>query len=245
MRENIKAFFQAQGRAVTKEDYIIRTYALPDKYGNIAKAYIVQDDQLSGTPQSNYTITEADIGKPISELSSRIPNPLALNLYVLGYNSNKQLSVVNDAVKENLKTYLSRFRTITDAVNIKNGYVINIGVNYKILTKPNYDQQEVLLKSSNKITEFFNTDKWQINQPIMLSDLAYEISVVEGVASVVNIDMVNKYKVSEGYSGNAYDIVGATKNNIVYPSLDPSIFELKYPLKDIIGSVEGTNTGGY
>ena len=243
LRENIKAFFQAQGRAVTKEDYIIRTYALPDKYGNIAKAHIVQDDQLSGTPQSNYTITEADIGKPISELSSRIPNPLALNLYVLGYNSNKHLSVVNDAVKENLKIYLSRFRTITDAVNIKNGYVINIGINYKIVTKANFNQQEVLLKASNKVSQFFDIDRWQINQPIMLSDLAYDISLVDGVASVTNVDIVNKYKVSEGYSGNAYDIVGATKNNIVYPSLDPSIFELKYPLKDIVGSVEGTNTG--
>ena len=79
----------------------------------------------------------------------------------------------------------------------------------------------------------------------MLSDLAYDISLVDGVASVTNVDIVNKYKVSEGYSGNAYDIVGATKNNIVYPSLDPSIFELKYPLKDIVGSVEGTNTGEY
>ena len=243
LRENIKAFFQAQGRAVTKEDYIIRTYALPDKYGNIAKAYIVQDDQLSGTPQSNYEITQEDVGKPISELSSRIPNPLALNLYVLGYNSNKQLSVVNDAVKENLKTYLSRFRTITDAVNIKNGYVINIGINYKIVTKSNFNHQEVLLKTSEKVSQFFDIDRWQINQPIMLSDLAYEISLCDGVASVVNVDIVNKYKVSEGYGGNAYDIVGATKNNIVYPSLDPSIFELKYPLKDIIGSVEGTNTG--
>ena len=243
LRENIKAFFQAQGRAVTKEDYIIRTYALPDKYGNISKAYIVQDDQLSGTPQSNYEITQEDVGKPISELSSRIPNPLALNLYVLGYNSNKHISVVNDAVKENLKTYLSRFRTITDAVNIKNGYVINIGINYKIVTKANFNQQEVLLKTSEKVSQFFDIDRWQINQPIMLSDLAYEISLCDGVASVVNVDIVNKYKVSEGYGGNAYDIVGATKNNIVYPSLDPSIFELKYPLKDIIGSVEGTNTG--
>ena len=243
LRENIKAFFQAQGRAVTKEDYIIRTYALPDKYGNISKAYIVQDDQLSGTPQSNYEITQEDVGKPISELSSRIPNPLALNLYVLGYNSNKHLSVVNDAVKENLKIYLSRFRTITDAVNIKNGYVINIGINYKIVTKANFNQQEVLLKTSEKVSQFFDIDRWQINQPIMLSDLAYEISLCDGVASVVNVDIVNKYKVSEGYGGNAYDIVGATKNNIVYPSLDPSIFELKYPLKDIIGSVEGTNTG--
>ena len=243
LRENIKAYFQAQGRAVTKEDYIVRTYALPDKYGNIAKAYIVQDDQLSGTPQTNYTITEADVGKPISELSSRIPNPLALNLYVLGYNSNKQLSIVNDAVKENLKVYLSRFRPVTDAINIKNGYVINIGVNYKIITKSNFNQQEVLLKASNVVKQFFDVDRWQINQPIMLTDLAYEISSVDGVASVTNVEIVNKFKTSQGYSGNAYDMVGATKNNIIYPSLDPSIFELKYPLKDIVGSVEGTNTG--
>jgi len=246
LRENIKAYFQAQGRAVTKEDYIVRTYALPDKYGNISKAYMVQDDQLSGTPQSSYTITEEDIGKPISELSNRIPNPLALNLYVLGYNSNKQLSVVNDAVKENLKIYLSRFRTITDAVNIKNAYVINFGINYKILTQPNYNQDEVLLKASNRIEEYFDIDRWQINQPIMLGDLSYEIAQVEGVASVTNITINNDntYKVSEGYSGNAFDTAGATENSIVYPSLDPSIFELKYPGRDIIGSVEGTNTGG-
>jgi len=243
LRENIKAFFQAQGRAVTKEDYIIRTYALPDKYGNIAKAYIVQDDQLSGTPQTNYTITEADVGKPISELSNRIPNPLALNLYILGYNANKHLSIVNDAVKENLKVYLSRFRPVTDAVNIKNAYIINIGVNYKIITKSNFNQQEVLLATSNRVSEFFNIDNWQVNQPIMLTDLAYEISLVDGVASVTDVSIENKYKTSEGYSGNAYDMVGATKNNIIYPSLDPSIFELKYPLKDIVGSVEGTNTG--
>jgi len=246
LRENIKAYFQAQGRAVTKEDYIVRTYALPDKYGNISKAYMVQDDQLSGTPQSSYTITEEDIGKPISELSNRIPNPLALNLYVLGYNSNKQLSVVNDAVKENLKIYLSRFRTITDAVNIKNAYVINFGINYKILTQPNYNQDEVLLKASNRIEEYFDIDRWQINQPIMLGDLSYEIAQVEGVASVTNITINNDntYKVSEGYSGNAFDTAGAIENSIVYPSLDPSIFELKYPGRDIIGSVEGTNTGG-
>jgi len=246
LRENIKAYFQAQGRAVTKEDYIVRTYALPDKYGNISKAYMVQDDQLNGTPQSSYTITEEDIGKPISELSNRIPNPLALNLYVLGYNSNKQLSVVNDAVKENLKIYLSRFRTITDAVNIKNAYVINFGINYKILTQPNYNQDEVLLKASNRIEEYFDIDRWQINQPIMLGDLSYEIAQVEGVASVTNITINNDntYKVSEGYSGNAFDTAGATENSIVYPSLDPSIFELKYPGRDIIGSVEGTNTGG-
>ena len=247
LRENIKAFFQAQGRAVTKEDYIIRTYALPDKYGNIAKAYIVQDDQLSGTPQSSYQITQEDVGKPLSEIQNRIPNPLALNLYVLGYNSNRKLSLVNDAVKQNLKTYLSRFRPITDAVNIKNGYIINIGVEYKIITKSNFSQEQVLGLVNERVAEFFNIDNWQINQPIVLSDLGYEISLVDGVASVTDIKIVNKYQTSEGYSGNGYDIDGALKNGILYPSLDPSIFEVKFPLKDIRGEVIGTNTnqGGY
>ena len=78
----------------------------------------------------------------------------------------------------------------------------------------------------------------------MLTDLAYDISLVDGVASVTNVEIVNKFKTSEGYGGNAYDMVGATKNNIIYPSLDPSIFELKYPLKDIVGSVEGSEQGG-
>ena len=247
LRENIKAYFQAQGRAVTKEDYIIRTYALPDKYGNIAKAYIVQDDQLSGTPQSSYEITQEDVGKPLSEIQNRIPNPLALNLYVLGYNSNRKLSLVNDAVKQNLKTYLTRFRPITDAVNIKNGYIINIGVQYKIITKSNFSQEQVLGLANERVSEFFNIDNWQINQPIVLSDLGYEISLVDGVASVTDIKIVNKFETSEGYSGNGYDVDTALKNGILYPSLDPSIFELKFPLKDIRGEVVGTNTnqGGY
>jgi hypothetical protein len=46
VKDNALAYFQAQGRAVTKEDYITRAYALPPRYGNIAKAYIVQDEQL-------------------------------------------------------------------------------------------------------------------------------------------------------------------------------------------------------
>jgi hypothetical protein len=53
--------------------------------------------------------------------------------------------------------------------------------------------------------------------------------------------ITNKYKVANGYSGNLYDIDAATKNGIIYPSLDPSIFELKYPGTDIEGRVVGDN----
>ena len=72
----------------------------------------------------------------------------------------------------------------------------------------------------------------------MLSDLGYEISLVDGVASVVDIKIVNKFETSEGYSGNGYDVDGALKNGILYPSLDPSIFEVKYPDIDIVGAVK-------
>ena len=237
LRENIKAFFQAQGRAVTKEDYIIRTYALPDKFGNIAKAYIVQDDQLSGTAQSSYLITEADIGKPLSELSNRIPNPLALNLYILGYNSNKHLSLVNDAVKENLKIYLSRFRTVTDAVNIKNAFVINIGVDCNITTKGGFDHQIVIANVNERIKQFFNIDRWQINQPIIINPLFVLLDEVEGVQTVKKIQFKNLAGISKGYTQYAYDMVGATQNGTIFPSLDPSIFEIKYPNVDIKGQV--------
>ena len=174
LRENIKAYFQAQNRAVTKDDYIIRTYALPDKYGNIAKAYITQDSIVDDEQQTQ-------------------PNPLALNLYILGLNTNRHLVNVNDAVKENLKTYLTRFKPVTDAVNIKNAYVINIGVKVTILTKNGFEQEVVITNVNNRISEYFDVDRWQINQPIIISELQNAItSDVEGVLSVTDITITNQ-----------------------------------------------------
>jgi len=238
VKNNALAYFQAQSRAVTKEDYIARTYALPAKYGNIAKAYIVQDTQL-----------EVNNGS-----TGQVPNPFALNLYVLGYNSSKQLSTLNQAVKENLQTYLTQFRMITDAVNIKDAYTINIGVKFNILTKVGYNKQDVVLRAIQKVREFFQIDKWQINQPIVLADLAYQISLTEGVSAVVPPEednpnglpvlITNKHSASNNYSGNVYDIISATKDGVVYPSIDPSCFELKFPSTDIEGRVVGNATGG-
>jgi len=124
IRQNALAYFQAQQRAVTKEDYIVRAYSLPAKYGNISKAYIVQDDQLNqnGTTE-DAVIQDSDVGNSIMSLMgripARIPNPLALNMYVLGYDSSKRFANLNAAVKQNLKTYLGQYRMVTDAVNIK------------------------------------------------------------------------------------------------------------------------------
>jgi len=239
VKNNALAYFQAQQRAVTKEDYISRVYALPPKYGNIAKAYVVQDSQLDS--------------KAGASPENRIANPLALNMYLLGYDANKKLSTVNQAVKENVQTYLTQFRMVTDAVNIKDAFVINIGVKFNLITRVGYNNEEVVLKGIQVVKDFFNVDKWQINQPIVIADLAYQLSLVDGVSSVVApeddnprklpVVITNKFAVGSGYSGNAYDMISATKDGIIYPSVDPSCFELKFPTTDIEGRVVGSSQG--
>ena len=258
VRENALAYFQAQSRAVTREDYIVRAYSLPSKYGNIAKASLVQDDQLSetmGLGELDRPVTAQDVedGKTIRALQVRIPNPLALNMYTLGYDSSKKLEPLNQTVKENLKTYLSQYRLATDAINIKDAYVINIAVNFAILTKTGFNKNDVLLRCVAAVKDFFDIDRWQIGQPIVLSDIAYELSLVDGVASIVapkqnnpnNLPILveNKYKTTDGYSGNFYDISSGLIEGVLYPALDPSIFEIKYPNADIKGKVLGDNLG--
>jgi len=245
IKENAAAYFNAQNRAVTKADYITRAYSLPQKYGNIAKAYIVQDEQLELDGQ-----LQVIDGQVIdTRTATKQPNPLALNMYLLGYDVNKKLVALNRAVKQNLKTYLSQYRIMTDAINIKDGYVINISVKFNIIVKRGYNKNDVLFKSIQVVKDFFAPDKLQMNQPIVLSDLAYQISLVDGVVSIVppevnnpNKDLIlieNKHSIQNGYSGNVYDIRTASQEGVIYPSLDPSIFELKFPNSDIEGKVVG------
>ena len=194
---------------------------MPSKYGSVAKAYVVPDDQISQ--------------KELVE--KRVANPLALNLYVLGYDSNKQLIELNQAVKENLKTYLDYYRILTDAVNIKYAFIINIGFEFEISVLANYNSNEILLKCISACKDYFDIDRWQINQPIVKSDITNIIANIKGVQSVIGVTFKNNFDSDLGYSGNVYDLVGATKNGVIYPSLDPSVFEIKYPNQDIRGRV--------
>ncbi len=221
IKNNAVAAFSTQNRLVTRDDYIIRAYSMPANFGNVAKAYIVPDDQIS---QESYE-------------QNRIANPLAMNMYVLGFNELKQLAPLNQAVKENLKTYLGYYRMLTDAVNIKDAFIINIGVDFEISVLPNYNSNEILLQCVDSLRTYFDIDRWQINQPIIKSDITTRLANVKGVQSVIGVKFLNLYDDTFGYSGNVYDLSTATRNGVIYPSLDPSIFEVKFPNQDIRGRV--------
>lgn len=212
IRFNTIASFSSQQRAVSLEDYIIRTYNLPSKFGTISKAYITSD------------------------IKSKDPkNPLALSLYILSLGTDGKLALASQATKQNLKTYLSQFRMLTDGVDIKDAFIINIGINFDIIVLPNFNNQQVIIDCITVLQDYFITNKWQINQPIMLSELYILLDRVQGVQTVKNIDIINKSGENLGYSKYAYDIQGATRNRVVYPSLDPCIFEVKQPTIDIQG----------
>ena len=236
VRVNAAAYFQAQSRAVTKDDYITRVYSLPPKYGNVAKVFMLQDEQVAAMGQNE--------GDPTFQ-----PNPLALNMFLLGYNNDKKLVGLNNAVKETIKTYLSQYRIMTDAVQLKDAWICNIGIDFAIYTKRGFNKNEVLLGCVEKLKRYFMIDKWQINQPIVLADISSELLSVEGVATVVKpfenstelVQVSNKFGTIGGvdYSDNIYDLHSATFNGVVYPSVDPAIFEVKYPDSDIRGRVMG------
>ena len=228
VRNNAMAYFRAQNRAVTKEDYLLRAYALPPQFGSVAKAYAAPDFQIN-------TLLDDGIDP--------IPNPLAINFYVLGYDSNKNLQILNPATKQNLQNYLSYYRILTDAVNIKNAYIVNIGIDFEIVVLPNYNSNEVLLKCINALKSFFRIENMGINKPITLTDIYVLLDRVDGVQTVVRPDkdgngglqIVNKF--DGNYSSNKYNIKNATRSGIVYPPKDPTCFEVKYPDVDIKGRV--------
>jgi hypothetical protein len=215
IRQNTLALVASQKRSVTADDYLVRALSMPSEYGAVSKAYIEQpkltDNQVS-------TIE-------------------TLSLYVLSLNSSGQLDYANTTLKNNLRTYLSQYRMIGDNIEIRDAYIINIGVNFEIIVLPEYNNNEVLLSCISSIQSYFLIDKWQLNQPIMIRDLYILLDKIKGVQTVKNVSIVNKAGTSTGYSQYAYDIEGATQNQIIYPSLDPSIFELKYPNQDIKGKV--------
>jgi hypothetical protein len=214
IRNNALYAYSSQLRAVTKNDYIVRTLSLPSNYGSIAKAYITQDFNERGTSD----------------------NPLSLDLYILAYNSSKQLTTASTTLKQNLITYLNEYRMVTDAINIRDAFYINIGVNFDITTTTGYNNKDVLQSCISVLQDHFNINSWQINQPIVISDIYSKLLQVKGVQSVVKIEIVNKQdNTGNTYSQYAYDIIGATKRGNIYPSLDPSIFEVRYPNTDILG----------
>jgi hypothetical protein len=266
IKENALANFSAQNRAVTARDYQIRALSMPSKFGAIAKSYATADGTLDNNSPSSILaspnnlqeftdlvmsfVNQPDASEPSqAEIKEQITkflvgktsneneknNPFAINLYLLAYDSNGNMTNINRAVKENLKTYLNEYKILTDGVNMLDGFVINIGVDFEIICYPNYNKSEILIQCINSLKEYFSIENMTFNQTINLSEIELLLANIEGVSSVPILKITNKC--GGNYAPHSYNIDAATKDKIVYPSLDPSVFEIKFPDSDIKGRV--------
>ena len=222
LRFNIANEFPTQLRAVTQQDYLARTMSMPSQYGKVAKAYITKDDATF----ANYMLAD----------QSQF-DPMLVSLYALGLDANSNLADPSPALLKNIQEYLKEYRMLTDSVNIKPAYIINIGCNFDIIIRPNYTSQDVIARCILSLQDYFNIDNWQINEPIVLGDLYSLLDSIDGVQTVKTVNIVNKTGEANGYSKYSYDISAGTLDGVIYPSLDPSIFELKYLNSDIQGRV--------
>ena len=243
IKQNAISNFAAQDRVVTREDYISRVLNMPAEYGRISKVSVTSEADLhinnikpiQGLIDEKSNILVDETNKDFRKINLDGVNPFGVNLYVLTYNENKNLTKANEALIYNLRNYLSKYRMISDRINIIDGFIINIGVDFTILTYSTYNKKEVLTECLNAVKQFFDIELWQFSQPINVGQLELELAKVEGVQAVSNLEILNL--VGDGYSICEYDLKAATRNKIIYPPIDQAVFEIKNPDVDIKGKV--------
>jgi len=200
--------FASQNRAVTKEDYKSFVYALPAKFGSIARCNIVRD---ANSTKRN------------------------LNLYVLTEDNNSFLIQANNTIKQNLKTWLSRVKMINDTIDILDANVVNIGIRFVILATQQENKYVALTDGVNAVKEKFNR-KFEIGEPIYITDVMTALQAVPTIADVKKVTILNR--VGGVYSDINYNIdlnKSADGRYITIP--EDHVFEIKYPNADIIGTV--------
>jgi hypothetical protein len=200
----------SQGRIVTREDLIARTYTMPANLGRVFRA-CVRDNPS---------------------------NPLAAQLFIISRNAEKELILSPDTLKENLVTYLSSYRLISDAVDIIDASIINYEIDYLITVKSGYRNDQVIQQVNLELKELLKIENFQLDQPIIVSEVENIILNVLGVQSILSLKFINLTGVVEGnlYSTYKYSFQRNIDRGMIFPSRG-GIFEIKYPNENIKGLV--------
>jgi hypothetical protein len=198
--------FASQGRAVTAQDYESLIYRMPNKFGSIARVRAVRDpDSLKRN----------------------------INLYVLGKDVFGKLNIANTATKNN-KNWINNYRMINDSIDILDGRILNIGLDFEIVVSEPYNKFEVLNRALVKLRTTFNRPYF-MGEPFNIYEIYSILNDTEGVADVVKVNVLNIR--GTGYSSDYINIKRYTTpdgRQVIPP--ENAIFEFKFPLNDINGA---------
>jgi hypothetical protein len=201
-------YFATQNRIVTKNDYISYVYAMPEKFGGIKRAAVIKD---TDSFKRN------------------------LNLYVLSEARDGTLVATNSVIKQNLKTWLNKNRMIHDTIDILDGNIINIGVDFEIVIDKSANKFDILDTATNKLVELFQVPP-DISESFAISNVYSTLNNIAGVVDTVDVVVANK--TGALYSNISYDVPGnlsADGRFVEFP--EDLIWEIKFPLSDIRGTI--------
>ena len=200
-------FFATQNRIVTENDYVSYIYNMPEKFGSIKRASIVQD---SDSFKRN------------------------LNLYVVSEGTDDTLTASNALIKQNLKTWLNKNKMIHDTIDILDGKIVNIGINFEIVIDNSANKFDVLDVAVNKLRELFQIPP-DIGESFSISNVYSTLNEIPGVVDAVDVTVT--LKTGGLYSDTHYDIPGNLSIDgrlVEFP--EDFIWEIKFPLSDMRGS---------
>lgn len=209
IKQRAISYFATQGRAVTGKDYEALTYAMPAKFGSIARCSVVVDDDSA---KRN------------------------LNLYTLTVNGSGNLIAPTSMMKENLRVWLSNYKMINDTVDIIDGKVVNIGIDFEVIGDPDYNKSDVYNRCLQILREKFR-EKLTMGQPFYLTDVYFELNRVNGVIDTQNVRVTDRR--GSKYSQVQYDIGANLSADGRYLACPLNVcLEIKFPNIDITGVVK-------
>ena len=202
------AAFASQNRAVTKDDYISLIYRMPSKFGAVKRANVVRDNDSF---KRN------------------------LNIFPVSEDKNGFLVSTPSTVKENLKTWLNHYRVMNDTIDIIDGKVVNIGIEFSLISKTEANTTDVLNKAILAIKKRFE-NKLLMGTPFYISEIYKLLNDITEVVDTKTVKIVNKF--GTAYSDTSYDIesnISADGRFVFVP--ENTVLELRYPDVDIVGVV--------
>jgi len=207
-RATALAFRNSQSRIVTKEDLVARIYSMPSNFGRVFRVGI--------HPNPN--------------------NPLSSTVSIISRNSSGTLIVSPDTLKNNLSTYINSYRLISDAIDIVDAAVINVSIEYGVVVDSVSNKSLTIQNINKSIKKYMAIENFQIDQPIITSEIIAMIINTRGVVSLVDFSVNNMNTIVEGrfYSPVAFSVSFNTDRGIIRPP-PGSIFEMRYPDDDIVG----------
>ncbi len=209
VRERAFGTYAAQNRAVTRTDYINLLYRMPSKFGKVFRCNVIRD---TNSLKRN------------------------LNVYLMSQNSAGDLIVPNSTLKENVKTWLNRYRMINDTIDVLEGRVINIGINFRILPALDVNRYQLLQDCIQKLQQDYINIKFNVGEAIYISEIYKLLNDVPGVVDTTNVELINQ---SGGvYSDVVYDIDSNLSDDgrfLLIP--EDAVAEVLVPGTDISGVV--------